>query len=317
MKSDNICVTVLMSVYNDSKYLNNSVRSILNQSYKDFEFLIIDDGSTDNAEEIISGFNDSRIRYKRIEHSGLAAALNFGIANSNYKWIARIDADDVNTSNRLQTQINFINENPDYDVVAGWSVYFKYPEEILFLLKTPVDNQEINKFLNLHNPINHSSVIFNKEVIKSNGGYNENFKCFEDFELWFRLKDKLKFKILPEYLVYTAVRANSMSQNERKENLYQILIGNAVHNYESATDKSSHIYWNNILFWIEYFYGSKSKARQYLSKDVSFKKTLAFLNTFLPDKSFKNLIELRLRYRIESKFRNKKMFAKELKSLLK
>lgn len=317
MRSSSKNITVLMSVYNDSQFLKNSVQSILNQTYKDFEFLIIDDGSEDETESIINDFKDSRIVYKKIKHSGLAAALNFGIKNSNGDWIARIDADDLNTRNRLQTQIDFINSNTDYDVVSSWSVYFKDPEKILFLLKTPEDDSEIRKFLNLHNPVNHSSVIFSKKKISDNGGYNEKFECYEDFELWFRLKEKLKFKIIPEYLTYTRLHPLSMSHKKKKDKIYNMLITNALHCLDASKDDGLKIYWKETLFRIEYFYGDKKESRKYLPDRLSAKNALEYLNTFLPEDKFNDILELRLRYRLESKFKDLKKYEKELNRLLK
>ncbi|MBK8551317.1 MAG: glycosyltransferase [Ignavibacteria bacterium] len=309
-------ITVLMSVYNDSEYLKYSVRSVLNQTYKDFEFLIIDDGSTDKTEDIIKSHKDSRIVYKKISHIGLAGALNFGLNNSSGDWIARIDADDLNTANRLKSQVSFINSNPSYNVISGWSVYFKDQHKILFELKTPSEDADVKKFLDLHNPINHSSVIFRKDIILDEGGYNEKFKCYEDFELWFRLRDKLKFKILPEILVYTRMRNDSMTNTGSNNKIYELLKTNGDLNLKAAQDERERYYRSNLLFWIEYFYGDKARARKYLGKDFSFKQAAAFLNTFLPEKAFDKILGIRLRYRLMSKFRDKKLYETELKKLI-
>jgi len=309
-------VTVLMSVFNEARFLKTSMQSILNQSYKEFEFLIIDDGSTDHTQDIISSFKDSRIRYKKIVHSGLASALNYGLANSNGEWIARIDADDLSTTHRLKTQIDFSSKHPDCDVISSWSIYFKDPDKILFFLNTPQSDKETKTFLNLHNPINHSSVFFNKNKVLYNGGYNTSFRSYEDFELWFRLRDTLKFKTIPEYFTYTRLRNDSMTKRGSKNCVYNMLIINAENNLKRSKSDDLKKYWNNILFWIEYFYGSKSGARKYLTKDFSFKKAVAFLNTFLPDKAFDYILGLRIRYRIQSQFKNKKLFQNELKGLL-
>jgi len=305
-----------MSVFNDGRFLKSSMKSILNQSHKEFEFLIINDGSTDNTDEVISTFKDSRISYKKIAHSGLASALNYGLENSSGEWIARIDADDLSTVDRLKTQIDFISKQPDYDVISSWSIYFKAPHKILFFLKTPQSDKEIKTFLNLHNPINHSSVFFNKKKILDEGGYNTNFKSYEDYELWFSLKDYLRFKNIPEYLVYTRLRNDSMTRRENKKNLYNMLLTNAETNFKNSENEDLKKYWSNILFWIEYFYGDKSGARKYFTKNFSFKKAVAFLNTFLPDKAFDTISGLRIRYRIESQFENIKKFQNELKGLL-
>ena len=316
MNALNPKITVLMAVYNDAEYLKYSVRSILNQTFKDFEFLIIDDGSTDNPEEVLNSFKDSRINYKKIKHKGLAGALNFGLSVSSGDWIARIDADDVNTKSRLSKQIEAIRMSPETDVISSWSVYFSNRNKIKFFIKTPEDDKSIKRFLDLHNPVNHSSVIFKKKHIVIEGGYNENFRCYEDFELWFRLREKLTFKILPSYLVYTRLRDDSLTKIEDKQNIYNMLIENAELNYGKIEDKAVKDYWRNILFWTEYFYGEKDKSRKYMTSDFTFKKTLAFLNTYMPDKAFNNITGLRLRYRLQSKIMNQKKYKEELEELI-
>ena len=305
-----------MSVYNDAGFLRNSIKSILNQTFSEFEFLIIDDGSTDNTEEIISGFNDSRIIYKKIDHTGLAGALNHGISISGGDWIARIDADDLSTPDRLQKQVTALTINKDVNVISGWSVYFKDQGKILFLLKTPEEDNDIKKFLNLHNPVNHSSVMFNKKVIKVNGGYNENFKCYEDFELWFRLRNKLKFKIIPEFYTYTRLHPLSMSTDGKKNKIYKMLFDNALLNSNNAETKESKEYWDEILFRIEYFYGNKDRSRKYFRGKYTGKKALEFLNTFLPERLFNKNLDLRLRYRLESRSEDLKFYEAELRNLL-
>lgn len=304
-----------MPVYNDSGFLKASVKSILNQGYKEFEFLIIDDGSEDNPEEILNSFKDSRIVFKKIPHKGLAGALNYGVSVANGEFIARIDADDLNTQNRLRLQLDAFEKNPELDVISSRSVYFNRVNNILFFIDPPEYDNEIKKFLNLHNPINHSAVIFRKNKILSHGGYNESFKCYEDFELWFRLKRKLTFYVLPEYLVYTRLRKNSLTATQDKIMIHDLLLNNALRNYEQCSDPKDKEYWNNLLFWIEYFYGNKKKARKYPGENFSYKKLIAFLNTYLPEKAFMNIAYSRIRHRIKSKIINKKKYKTELKSL--
>ncbi|MEO8209591.1 MAG: glycosyltransferase [bacterium] len=309
-------ITVLMAVYNDSQYLKTSVTNILNQTFSDFEFLIIDDGSEDNPEEVMCGFSDSRINYKKIPHCGLAEALNYGLSISGGDWIARIDADDLNTTERLKTEINFLNINPEYDVISSSSVYFKDPANILFSIKPPQEDYMIKEFLNLHNPVNHSSVIFNKKKILDSGGYNNEFKSFEDFELWFRLKDELKFKILPEILTYTRLRNNSMSKTGSKKEIHDLLSKNALQKINTSNSGQEKDLWRNIIFWVEYFYGEKANTRNYFNADISLKKSIAYINTFLPNKIFDEIREYRIRQRLQSCFEGKKIYREELLKLL-
>src|SRR6266487_3978128 len=107
-------ISVLMPAYNCGNYIADSIKSILNQTFKEFELIIIDDGSTDNTGEIVNAFKDSRILYKKKENKGTAAALNYGLSIAAGDWVARIDADDLNIVTRLEKQLKFLEENPDY-----------------------------------------------------------------------------------------------------------------------------------------------------------------------------------------------------------
>jgi len=313
-------ITVLMAVYNDAEYVSGAVRSILNQTHRDFEFVIINDGSDDNdrTEEIILSLKDPRINYKKILHKGLAGALNVGLEISSYDYIARLDADDLNTADRLHRQIAFLNSDKgsDTDILASRSVYFDSRNRILFLHKPPSTDLAIKKFLNLHNPLNHSSVIFRKGLIMSAGGYDENFGSYEDFELWFRIKDKVTFHICKDVLVYNRLRPGSIMDKSNPDSIYRLLFDNAVINLESSTSSADKKYWNNILFWAEYFYGSKIRARKYYRDDITFRKSLAYINTFLPEDEFRKLKDKRFRLRISGGMNIDNKYKEELRSLL-
>lgn len=329
MSAEKISITVLMAVYNDAEYLRQSINSILHQTFSEFEFLIIDDGSTDDSAEIISSYNDPRIVFKKIKHSGLAAALNFGLRIAKGNWIARSDADDLSVTDRFKIQLDHLLKFPETDVLGSWSVYFSDPCQILYRINPPTEDKKIKKFLELHNPINHSSVIFRKDKILFAGGYDEGFGVYEDFELWLRMKNKLSFNIIPESLVYTRHRKNSMTSLGSREKIYSLLVKNLLSKSDSdkflkSANKELNVNLSEDtkkkLFWIEYFYGNKSRSRELL-KDTNkfrpkdFRKTLAFYNSYLPDKYFNRVRDMRLRQRIESFKINKKFFKHELNNL--
>jgi len=315
MSEKKLNITVLMTVFNDSKYLRQSINCILSQSFKDFEFLIIDDGSTDESAEILNSFKDKRIVFKKIKHSGLAAALNTGMKIAKGDWIARADADDLSVIRRLKTQNDYLIKNPQTDVLGSHSVYFADPGKILFQLNPPSGDKKIKEFMDLHNPINHSSVIFRKESILREGGYDEKFGVYEDFELWLRLKNKLSFNIIPESLVYTRLRMDSLTSTGNRSKIYDTLVNN-IHKRSTALGKNpGDKTLTEILFWIEYFYGDKNRARNYYSSSKDFRQTLAFYNTYLPEKYFNKITGMRLRQRIESFKMNRKDFKKELNFL--
>ena len=121
-------LTVLMTVYNGEQYLKDAVASILNQTYRNFHFLILDNASTDNSREIISEFKDSRIELvELIENIGHTAALNRGLKLIDTPLVARMDADDISFKNRLELQINFLEENKDIDILGSWAIEFQLP----------------------------------------------------------------------------------------------------------------------------------------------------------------------------------------------
>jgi len=307
-------ISVIMPVYNSAPYVGQAIKSILNQTYSNFEFIIINDGSGDNSEEIILSFNDRRIKYYKTENKGTAAALNFGFSKAKNTWVARIDSDDINTPNRLEKQIHYLNNNINIDVLSSWSVYFDNNYKILFFLESATEHKEILKTLCLHNPLNQSGLIMKKSIWK-NAKYNEKFKFNEDYEFFFRIKDKVVFHNLPEYFVYTRISKNSKSVSGRKENIYDIIFPGAFKNLLESKGKGDHYIWSTNIAWINFFYGERKSSRSYFKKSLSLKNTIAFLATYLPEKTFENLLNYRPKYRLLALFRSKKFFKSELKKL--
>ncbi len=315
MPKKQLNITVLMPAYNSSKYIKSAVKSILNQTYKDFEFLIIDDGSTDNTGEIINGFKDSRIIYKKTEHKGTSAALNYGLSIASGSWIARIDSDDLNVPSRLEKQVEFIINNPEYDIISNWSVYFKEPCKILFFLKEPVEHKEIYDFLNLHNPINSSGVIYKKNVIKK-AKYNEKFKRLEDFELFFRIRDEVRFYNIPEFLTYTRFKKKPDTYKDDKNAIFGIINDYALRHLIKSTRKRDQFYWATVIAGQNFFYGDRRNSRSYFRRISNTKNIASYAATFLPEKLFKKLLESRIKYRLRDLFTPKKKFKDELRMLL-
>lgn len=309
-------ISVLMPAYNCGRYIRNSINSVLRQTFKDFELIVIDDGSTDNTEETVKSFNDSRIIYRRTENKGTSAALNYGITLCKNEWIARIDADDLSIPSRFETQIKFLEENPEYDIVSSWSVYFRENGKILFMLQEPVNHTDICDYLDLHNPVNSSGVIYRKKIIAEEK-YNENLKYNEDFELFHRIKDKIKFYNIPKFLTYTRVRSGSKSASGSNSNLYDMLFNPAFKNMMDAKSKGDHFYWATQIAWINYFYGSRYDSRSYFRNSFSLKNLAAYITTFLPDEYFHKFINSRMRYRLGNLFKSNSYFKKELRELLK
>lgn len=182
-------VTVLMPVYNGEKYLREAINSILNQTFTDFEFLIIDDGSKDKTEGIIRSYTDPRIRLlTNKKNQGVVHSLNKGIESAKGKYIARMDADDLSMPERLNDEVNFLEKNPDHSLVGTMRYTMNDKRQIKSLAFAVFDNEDIQLYLAFGNIFTHGSVMIRKSVLLDNDlRYNLKAKHFEDFDLWIKI----------------------------------------------------------------------------------------------------------------------------------
>lgn len=225
-------VTVLMPVYNAEKYLKKCIESIINQSFKDFILLIINDGSNDNSLNIINSFKDSRIIVINNEiNKGLIYSLNKGIKFICTKYIIRMDSDDICLKDRIEKQYNFMENNPDIAVSGGQAIVFlSYLPFIMRKSKAPLKYREIKSWLLFNSPIIHPSVIMRRSTINENNyRYNIKFKGMEDFDLWQRIGIHNRIENLDVILIKYRLSKNCVTAKanknigERKE-LFKILI---------------------------------------------------------------------------------------------
>lgn len=205
-------ISVIMSVYNDENNLAFAIESILNQSYKDFEFIIINDSSNDNSKNIILDFQkkDKRIVYlENQKNEGLAKSLNKAISISKGKFIARMDSDDICMMDRFKIQIEFLENNTDIDVLGTGAILIDKENKKIGNVLMPRTDKEIKKVLIYKNSIIHPSVIIKKYVLIELGGYNPSFLKAQDLDLWVRLANNGKnFYNLQEYLINYRVDLN-------------------------------------------------------------------------------------------------------------
>jgi glycosyltransferase involved in cell wall biosynthesis len=204
-----------MPVYNGAAYLGRAINSILSQTYGDYEFIIINDGSTDESGAIIQEYNDSRIRYYEHANRGLAATLNRGIEIAKGKYVARQDQDDVSFPQRFEKQVTFLEANPEYGMVGTWAEIWIQDKKTRRTHKHPSDSLTLKFDLLFNNPFVHSSMILRRTVFDEIGLYTDDKsrQLPEDYELWSRIARKFKVANIPEILlVYREVRG-SMSRN--------------------------------------------------------------------------------------------------------
>jgi glycosyltransferase involved in cell wall biosynthesis len=209
-------ITVLMPAYNAAKYIDKAIDSVLAQTFTDFELLIINDGSTDNTEDIVRSFTDKRIRLINQPNLGIAVALNTGLANANTDLIARFDADDICTPGRLMIQHEFLANNPDYIIAGSDADYVDMIGDYVFTYKMPAHtNEEIQQLTLSKCPFIHSAVLFRKKFILMAGGYDGNACAFQDHILWAKCIKLGKACNIKQVLLQVRLNPESMSIDEK------------------------------------------------------------------------------------------------------
>lgn len=205
-------ISVLMPVYNTKpEYLKGAIESILNQTYKNFEFLILDDGSRPYVKDLIKGYTDKRIRYLHKPNTGIADTLNVGLSQAQGEYIARMDADDLALPYRFERQVNFLDTNPSISVVGAAVMKF---QEDFGVVRFPM--QPTYEHFLYCCAISHPAMMFRKEdFTKHNLYYDPKFSC-EDYELWSRAVRVLKFYNLPEVLLYYRINDTSITQTKQE-----------------------------------------------------------------------------------------------------
>ena len=216
MKEKTAKVTVLMPAYNVEKYIAEAIESVLQQSFSDFKLLIVNDGSTDNTEQIISSFTDERVILINQPHRGIASALNKGLSKANSIYIGRFDADDICFPTRLQEQVSFLDVHPDYVLVGSDAEYISEDGEHLFYFKCiGHTNEEIIQKIYSYCPFIHSSVMYRKYPVSNEGGYSLYAHNFEDYFLWMQIKKYGKFYNLPHQFIKVRFNPASITIDER------------------------------------------------------------------------------------------------------
>lgn len=219
--------SVVMAVYNGEKYIKETIDSVLNQSFTDFEFIIVNDGSTDNTTSILAGYTDKRIQIINQKNVGLSKSLNNGIAYAKGKYIARIDADDRCHINRLEKQLAYLSINQDV-VLVGSNANIIDEEGNFLYTSEVIKSVENLKIFEEHNPFLHSSVIFKKEIFNQCKGYDEEIiHHFEDKLLWKKMFNYGKMVNLNEALIDYRITPNSITNKTRKAFILQKKISNA------------------------------------------------------------------------------------------
>ena len=208
-------LSIILPVYNSAKYVKQAMESVLQQSFKDFELIIINDGSTDNGLEIIKSFNDPRIILIEQENKGLIETLNYGVALAKADLIGRIDADDIwSDENKLSKQIEYLNNNQECVVVGTWAKIINEEGETTSHLSYPTTDKKIRSKILIKNCFIHPSVIFSKDAYLKTGGFDKQDLYVEDYGLWLKIGSLGTFANIPEYLMSYRVHGGSVTQQK-------------------------------------------------------------------------------------------------------
>lgn len=207
-------ISVIMPAYNAEKYIKAAIESILEQTFTDFEFIIIDDGSIDSTAAIIQSYSDKRIRFCPNEQNiGVAATLNRGLELACGEYIARMDADDISLPKRFEKQTAYMDEHVDI-AVCGTAIEMFCDNKVIGRRFPSSEPEKLKEDLFFSCGVAHPSVMMRKTVIVGLGGYDPMFNGMEDYELWCRVAEKYRLTVLPEVLLRYRIHHAQVTQNQ-------------------------------------------------------------------------------------------------------
>lgn len=217
-------VSVIMSVYNGMDYLPQSVNSVLAQSFKNFEFLIVNDGSTDGTADFLDSLEDERIRVFHIENKGVAGAKNHALKNARGTWAAIIDHDDLWHPDKLKKQLDYLRQNPDTTLLGTFAEIIDKEGQHLYIKRKLTSNAELSKAMEIGNQFTHSTVMFPIKTALEIGGYYEKPRAYiVDYMLLYHLGKRGKMANLPEPLVKYRIVPGSLSSKNDPPRFHQIM----------------------------------------------------------------------------------------------
>lgn len=197
-------ISVVMPVYNGQRYVKKAIGSILSQTFQDFEFIIVDDGSTDKTPEILkaAAILDSRIRVVTRENRGISPSLNEGLALARGDLIARMDADDISLPNRFALQVAYLDAHPDCGLVGGQIIFTDPHDRPLIKMRHPLDHAEVlDTMMKGTESLSHPTVMFRRKIAQAIGGYSLRFEHAEDIDFFLRMGEQAKVANLPDLVL--------------------------------------------------------------------------------------------------------------------
>lgn len=213
-------VTILMPVFNGEEYLRQAIVSILEQTFTDFEFLIINDGSMDSSVDIIQSYDDERIRLiHNKKNLKLISTLNKGIRLSRGQYIARMDCDDISHPERIAKQVAFMEANPEVGVLGTGIFIIDRNGKRKYKFRYPTKHNFLHWSLCFYSPIVHPAVMIRKNLLMKVGGYDHGMVHAEDYDLWRRLIKKTRFSNLQDYLLCLRKHESNVTKEKLDKHL--------------------------------------------------------------------------------------------------
>lgn len=262
-------VSVIMSVYNGERFLHEAVGSILNQTFSDLEFIIINDGSTDSTRMILESYTDPRMRIFNQKNIGLTRSLNKGLKKAKGKYIARQDADDVSDRKRLEYQVDFMENHPDVGLVGTFGTIINEDGRFLKSWKLPEGHDRINEMLLSGNCFLHGSVLFRRECLVTVGHYREEFEYAQDYDYWLRIAEKYKVENIDKELYRYRLNTDAISREKITEqlNYHLLIIQLARERRKTGNDSLGEIDIKNIRMELtDRFQMTTSQINEFLAK---------------------------------------------------
>ena len=251
-------VSVLMPVYNCAKYLRESIESILSQSFQDFEFIIINDGSTDESPNILNDYanKDSRIKIVNQTNRGIVVALNRGLLQAKGEWIFRMDGDDVAFPHRFAVQIETLQKKPSLVLLGGWCQQINSEGSPLKVNKYPAHHNGLVRSLETHRPFfPHPTACYRRNVVLQLGGYQERLRHAEDMDLWLRLAVVGEFACCKDVVLQLRKHENTVSSLHSHLQQLRSMAARICYFRRKANDRdlsqAKDEEWKQFLEWAE------------------------------------------------------------------
>jgi hypothetical protein len=218
-------VSVVMVACNVDRFLAEAVESILAQTFSDFEFIVVDYGSTDGSKGIISYYaeKDPRVRMHNIPHCGLGNARNAACSLARGRYIALMDADDVALPQRLQLEVGFMEKHPSIGLLGGGVQWINAEGRALYISCHPIDDTELRKAMVTYCPFWQPTVLLRREAFVRTGGYRDAFAPAEDYDLWLRVTEHYRCANLEDVVLKYRIHPHQVSLRKRKQQTLGIL----------------------------------------------------------------------------------------------